>query len=198
MAGPPSSGGIRGFLTGAAELFTGDDGAVAWADLQYVVFTLITGRGWQRAGRPGPGARCRGKLAQPPPLLARDPGAAAERVVDGLGGVADGGIHVLPGVVAHQGEVTALRAEDLGERADVELPSAAVGGGADPKPVAAADGLMRQQVAGDGPGDAGPGGAEAAGRAQHPVEPFGVTQVNAGVGPIQPGDPGQRLGPTAG
>jgi len=25
-----------------AELFTGDDDAVAWADLQYVVFTLIT------------------------------------------------------------------------------------------------------------------------------------------------------------
>ena len=34
--------GVRGFLTGVAELLTGDDGAVAWADLQYVVFTLIT------------------------------------------------------------------------------------------------------------------------------------------------------------
>lgn len=34
--------GVRGILTGAAELITGDDGAVAWADLQYVVFTLIT------------------------------------------------------------------------------------------------------------------------------------------------------------
>lgn len=33
---------VRGFLTGVAELFTGDDDAVAWADLQYVVFTLIT------------------------------------------------------------------------------------------------------------------------------------------------------------
>ena len=32
----------KGFLVGVAELFTGDDGAVAWADLQYVVFTLIT------------------------------------------------------------------------------------------------------------------------------------------------------------
>jgi hypothetical protein len=32
----------RGFVTGVAELLTGDDGAVAWADLQYVVFTLIT------------------------------------------------------------------------------------------------------------------------------------------------------------
>jgi hypothetical protein len=32
----------KGILVGVAELFTGDDGAVAWADLQYVVFTLIT------------------------------------------------------------------------------------------------------------------------------------------------------------
>ena len=32
----------RGFWTGVAELLTGDDGTVAWADLQYVVFTLIT------------------------------------------------------------------------------------------------------------------------------------------------------------
>jgi len=32
----------RGILAGVAELLTGDDGAVAWADLQYVVFTLIT------------------------------------------------------------------------------------------------------------------------------------------------------------
>jgi len=33
---------VWGFLAGVAELFTGDDDAVAWADLQYVVFTLIT------------------------------------------------------------------------------------------------------------------------------------------------------------
>ena len=38
----PVSQEARGFWTGVAELFTGDDGAVAWADLQYVVFTLIT------------------------------------------------------------------------------------------------------------------------------------------------------------
>ena len=38
----PISPGVWGFLTGIAELFTGDDDAVAWADLQYVVFTLIT------------------------------------------------------------------------------------------------------------------------------------------------------------
>jgi len=61
------------------------------------------------------------------------------------------------------------------------------------KPVAAADGQVRRQVAGDGPGDAVAGGAAAVGRAQHLVEPFGVAQVMAGVGPIQPGDPGQRL-----
>ena len=38
----PISPGVWGFLTGVAELFTGDDDTVAWADLQYVVFTLIT------------------------------------------------------------------------------------------------------------------------------------------------------------
>ena len=29
-------------MAGIAELFTGDDDTIAWADLQYVVFTLIT------------------------------------------------------------------------------------------------------------------------------------------------------------
>jgi hypothetical protein len=38
----PIRDGVWGILTGIAELFTGDDGTVAWADLQYVVFTLIT------------------------------------------------------------------------------------------------------------------------------------------------------------
>lgn len=38
----PAKEGIWGFGTGVAELLTGDDGTVAWADLQYVVFTLIT------------------------------------------------------------------------------------------------------------------------------------------------------------
>ena len=32
-----------------------------------------------------------------------------------------------------------------------------------------------------------------AGRAQHLVKSLGVAQVNAGVGPPEPGDPGQRL-----
>lgn len=34
--------GMKGFGAGIAELITADDGIVAWADLQYVVFTLIT------------------------------------------------------------------------------------------------------------------------------------------------------------
>jgi hypothetical protein len=38
----PISAGVWGFLRGVAELFTGDDDAVSWADLQYVVFTMIT------------------------------------------------------------------------------------------------------------------------------------------------------------
>ena len=38
----PVSENVQGFVTGVAELLTGDDGTVAWADLQYVVFTLIT------------------------------------------------------------------------------------------------------------------------------------------------------------
>jgi hypothetical protein len=38
----PVPPGAWGFVAGVAELFTGDDDAVAWADLQYVVFTLIT------------------------------------------------------------------------------------------------------------------------------------------------------------
>ena len=33
---------MQGFAKGLAELITYDDGSVAWADLQYVVFTLIT------------------------------------------------------------------------------------------------------------------------------------------------------------
>jgi hypothetical protein len=39
---PPLSKDAKGILNAVAELLTGDDGAVAWADLQYVVFTLIT------------------------------------------------------------------------------------------------------------------------------------------------------------
>jgi hypothetical protein len=38
----PVEPGIWGFVAGTAELLTGDDGTVAWADLQYVIFTLIT------------------------------------------------------------------------------------------------------------------------------------------------------------
>ena len=65
--------------------------------------------------------------------LARDPGAGAQGLVDGAGGVTDGAVHVLPRVMVQLGEAVALRAEDLGERADVEL----AGGGAEwpPRPV---------------------------------------------------------------
>ena len=61
--------------------------------------------------------------------------------------------------------------------------------------MAAADGQVRRQVAGDGLGDAAAGGAVSAGRAQHLPESFGVTQVFAGVVPVEPGNrnPGQRL-----
>jgi hypothetical protein len=38
----PVPAGVGGFATGVAELITADDRTVAWADLQYVVFTLIT------------------------------------------------------------------------------------------------------------------------------------------------------------
>jgi hypothetical protein len=109
---------------------------------------------------PGPGAG--GELVQPLPL-ARDPGAAAQGLVDGVGGVADGGLDVLPGVVVQLSVVAALRLEDLGELAGVELGSVGACGRAGPEPVAA-EGLVRRQAAGDGPGDAQAGGAAAAGR----------------------------------
>ena len=38
----PVPAGVKGFAAGVAELITADDRTVAWADLQYVVFTLIT------------------------------------------------------------------------------------------------------------------------------------------------------------
>jgi hypothetical protein len=38
----PVPAGVWGVVAGVAELITGEDGAVAWADLQYVVFTMIT------------------------------------------------------------------------------------------------------------------------------------------------------------
>jgi hypothetical protein len=38
----PVPAGVKGFGTGVAELITADGRTVAWADLQYVVFTLIT------------------------------------------------------------------------------------------------------------------------------------------------------------
>jgi hypothetical protein len=38
----PVEAGVKGFVVGVAELITADDRTVAWADMQYVVFTLIT------------------------------------------------------------------------------------------------------------------------------------------------------------
>jgi hypothetical protein len=38
----PVSSGVKGIYAAVAELIAADDGTVAWADLQYVVFTLIT------------------------------------------------------------------------------------------------------------------------------------------------------------
>jgi len=38
----PVPSGVQGFAAGIAELITADDNMVAWSDLQYVVFTLIT------------------------------------------------------------------------------------------------------------------------------------------------------------
>jgi hypothetical protein len=135
----------------------------------------------------GPGAG--GELVQPLPL-ARDPGAAAQGLVDDVGGVADGGVDVLPGVVVQLSVVAALRLEDLGELADVELGGVGACRRAGPEPVAAAEGLVRRQAAGDGPGDAQAGGSAAAGRAQQLAEPAGVAQVEAGVVPVEPGDAG--------
>src|SRR5262245_41553141 len=108
--------------------------------------------GGQRGGQvllPGAG----GELAHPV-LLARDPGAAAQGAVDAARGVADGGVHVLPVVLAGKGEMTAVGAEDLGERADVEPLVVAAGGPAGPEPVVAAEGLVGRQLARDGSGDA--------------------------------------------
>jgi hypothetical protein len=91
-----------------------------------------------------------GELAHPP-LLARDPNAAAQGVVDGAGGVADRVPQLPRAVQPGEVAVAALGAENLWEGADVELPGVAAGGGAGPEPVAAADSLVRRQVAGDGP-----------------------------------------------
>ena len=111
-------------------------GAVVWP----------TGAGAERAGQgvvPGAG----GELTQALPL-GWDPGAGAQDLVDGTGGVADGGLDALPPVVVQLGKVAALRAEDLGELGDVELAGVGASGGAGPEPVAAADGQVRRQAAG--------------------------------------------------
>ena len=112
--------------------------------------------------------------------LAGDPGALAQGLVYGADGSADGGLDLPWRVVTQLGEVAALGAEDLRERADVELAGVAAGGRADPQPVMAADGQVRRQAAEDRPGDAAAGRAAAAGRGQHPAERVGIAQVIAG------------------
>ena len=102
------------------------------------------GAGAKRAGQaliPGAG----GELAQALPL-ARDPDASTQGLVYGAGGSADGGLDLPWRVVTQLGEVAALGAEDLRERADVELAGVAAGGRADPQPVTAADGQVRRQA----------------------------------------------------
>src|SRR5712691_2637871 len=114
--------------------------------------------------------------------LAGDPGSAAQGLVDGAGGGADGGLDFLLLVLAQLGEVAALRLEDLGEPADVELAGVGAGCRADPEPVAAADGQVRRQAAGDRAGDAAAGRAAAAGLAQGLAEALGVAQAGGGTG----------------
>ena len=75
------------------------------------------GAGAEHAGQgllPGAG----GELVQAL-LLDRDPGASAQGLVDGAGGLADGDVNLLPWVRSWA-RVTALRG-DLRELADVEL-----------------------------------------------------------------------------
>ena len=129
--GEPHDVGVYRDLDGGA------GGAVVWP----------AGAAAEHAGQglvPGAG----GELLQALPL-ARDPGSAAQGLVDGLGGGADGGLDVLPRVVVQLGEVAALGLEDLGELAGVELGGVGAGGRAGPEPVAAADCLVRRQAAGD-------------------------------------------------
>src|SRR5262249_1428234 len=97
------------------------DGGVAGA------VVLPAGGAAANAGR-GLRSGAGGELAHPP-LLARDPGAAAQGVADGAGGGVDR-VPQLPRMV-QLGEVAvaALGAENLGEGADVELAGVAGGGG---------------------------------------------------------------------
>jgi hypothetical protein len=115
-----------------------DDGvaeAVVWAAGEHAGEGLLPGAG--------------GKLAQPP-LLARDPGAGAQNVVDGAGGVADR-VAQSPRVV-QQGEVAvaALGAKNLGEAADVVHPVTGERLGRAPGGYAKAKDILARLLAGDG------------------------------------------------
>ena len=110
--GEPDDVGVDGDLDG------GVAGAVvlpAWADAERAGQGLLPGAG--------------GELTHPP-LLARDPGARAQGVVDDAGGVADRVPQAPRMVQLGDVAVAALGAENLGEGADVELRGVAVGGGA--------------------------------------------------------------------
>ena len=159
----PRAGASRGAVAGAvlAEAARGEpDDVGVYRDFNDGVAGAVicpAGAAVEHAGQgliPGAG----GELAQALPL-ARDPDAVAQGLVDGLGGVTGGGVDFMPRVAVQLGEVAALRLEDLGELADVELAGVGAGGRAGPEPVAGADGLVRRQEAGDGPGDAAAGGA---------------------------------------
>ena len=140
MAGavlPEAAGGEPDDVGVYGDLDDGVAGAVVWPPgpaAEHVGQGLVPGAG--------------GELVQALPL-AGDPGAVAQGLVDGAGGGADGGLDVVPRVVVQLGVVAALRAEDLRERADVELAGVGAGGRAGPQPVAAADGQVRRQPAGD-------------------------------------------------
>src|SRR5262249_54102627 len=86
---------LDGGLAGAAALPT-------WAGAEHAGEGLLPGAG--------------GELAHPP-LLAGDPGAAAQGVVDDAGGVADRVAQAPPGVQLGEAAVAALGAENLGEGA---------------------------------------------------------------------------------
>jgi hypothetical protein len=109
----------------------------------------LAGAGIGRGLAPGGGV----ELAEALPLWP-GPLVGTESAVDGVRGVADRVTGLPRVVVAQLGEAAALSVENLGELADVELVGVGAGGGADPEPVAAADGQVRRQVACDGLRDA--------------------------------------------
>jgi hypothetical protein len=120
LAGASGRGAVAGVVRPEAARGEPDDVGVD-RDLDdgvAVVLPAAAGAGGEGAGQglvPGAG----GELAHALPL-AGDLGSAAQGLVYGVGG-ADGGLGFVLLVVVQLGEVAALGAEDLRERADVEL-----------------------------------------------------------------------------